>query len=189
MLRGPKAPTQVVIVARVERICIPSDLHASRETAVSFVWEPCHRAPATPRIRPPRSLVTRRTAHSPAAGERVFFSNRLRDTHLQPPYLLVHPLPVDSGPLEGRGCASCSRSRPSLSPSKPVLQTLSRRITCWTWAPFRAGHRSRIRLTARRHSLLPASSPAQPSDSLAVLLPFRATGRGFHVPLYKYSRG
>jgi hypothetical protein len=189
MLRGPKAPTQVVIVARVERICIRWDLHAPREIAVSLVWEPCHRAPATPRIRPPRPLVTRRTAHSPAAGERVFFSNRLRDTHLQPPYLLVHPLPVDSGPLEGRGCASCSRSRPSLSPSKPVLQTLSRRITCWTWAPFRAGHRSRIRLTARRHSLLPASSPAQPSDSLAVLLPFRATGRGFHVPLYKYSRG
>jgi len=68
------------------------------------------------------------------------FSSCLRNTHLQPPYLLVDRPPIDGRPGEVRGCAGCSHSLPSPSLVKTVLQALTRRSTCWTWAPFRAGH-------------------------------------------------
>ena len=67
-------------------------------------------------------------------------SDCLRNTRLQPPYLRLDRPPIDGRPREVRGCAGCSHSRLSPSLVKTVLQALSRRSTCWTWAPLRAGH-------------------------------------------------
>lgn len=64
----------------------------------------------------------------------------LRNTHLQPPHLLVDRPPIDGRPGEARGRAGRVHGRLSPSLVKTVLQALSRRSTCWTWAPFRAGH-------------------------------------------------
>ena len=63
-----------------------------------------------------------------------------RNTHLQPPHLLVDRPPIDGRPGEARGRAGRVHGRLSPSLVKTVLQALSRRSTCWTWAPFRAGN-------------------------------------------------
>ena len=67
-------------------------------------------------------------------------SSCLRNTHLQPPCLLVDRPAIDGRPGEVRGRAGRVHGLPSPSLVKTVLQAFSRRSTCWTSAPFRAGY-------------------------------------------------